>query len=629
MAAGGTISTVNVDEVKLDDHGALPDAVQPWLHSQHAVQPGLVQESESPAVDAKQVQLHDGETATGVAQQDDAGKPSTALPAGGQTAAQTKPIVSLRPEADQIVMVSNPNQAERSPKITEKSTSNTIMGPPESLEPATIYKLYRGSTGEIDGENHRVWVEFPALQLCWASYDQPAHMYNRFSLLDVARVDCDMSRVEIHVANEVASVESRLSQRASLSIGGCTGPLLEFGKALQQLLHSRDSEGRSGLEFIQKRLFQYLWFHQSSTQTEETLYEAQAVLAFNLEPKKGIEYVQSRLNKRTDEELGEWLAQMAAHKGGLDPTLLGNYFSRVDTLQVFRAFVRCLDFKESDIVVALRRLFDTFKPGGEGQVITRILEYFAEAYFLQWQSFQDTVEPKVAYGNSDSVFQVAVSLIMLNTGLHVAPKKVGKRAPGVAMTVEQYIENTRQLVSAEEAPEQAMRRWYDAVKELEISVEPLPRVAFSQLPVQPDIEGWLIAVLSAHVQHRYWAVLALQRMYLFADASEVEPGDAIDLKDVIVHCVVEDDAAKERFSNDLLRKNRGHLCQCFTARELEVGSLDFQDAEARAFEVCQKADKPTILQKLAKEKPRTRLALVAESPDLMEKWVSLISSGPY
>jgi len=393
---------------------------------------------------------------------------------------------------------------------------------------------------------------------------------------------------------------------------------------LQQLLHSRDSEGRTGLEFIQKRLFQYLWMHQGSARTEEALYEAQAVLAFNLEPKEGIAYVQSRLNKRTDEELGAWLAQMAAHKGGLDPTLLGNYFSRPQSLEVFRAFVSCLDFKGTDIVVALRTLFDTFKPGGEGQVITRILEYFAEAYFAQWQSFQDTIEPRVAYANSDSVFQVSVSLIMLNTGLHVAPKKVGKRAPGVAMTVEQYIENTRQLVSAEEAPEQAMRRWYDAVKELEISVEPLPRVAFSQLPVQPDIEGWLIAVLSAQTQHRYWAVLALQRMYLFSDANEVEPGDAIDLKDVNVHCVVENDAAKERFSNDLLRKSRGHLCACFTGRE---NRPDLQDAEARAFEVCQKADKPAILQKLAK--PRTRLALVAETPDLMEKWVSLISSGPY
>lgn len=603
MATGSTISTVNPEQVTLDDHES--PAV--------AVQPSAVQDEPS-TVDAAQVQLHDSVTQ------------ATAQPALQEV---------LEPQLQQHATT------EPSPKAGHMPSMPGVIGPPESLEPATIYKLYRGSTGEIDGDNHRAWVEFPALQLCWAGYDLPASpMYNRISLLDVARVECETfqreqgdeysswTRVDIYVENtDVASTsDQRLNSRAALSVTGRTGPLNEFGQALQQLVHSRDSEGRTGLEFIQRRLFQYLWKHQGSSRSEEAHYEAQAVLAFNLEPKEGIAYAKSRLNKRTDAELGEWLAQMAAHKGGLDPTLLGNYFSRRDTLEVFREFVRCLDFRGSDIVVALRRLFDTFKPGGEGQVITRILEYFAEAYFVQWQGNQDTTEPRVAYGNSDTVLQVAVSLIMLNTGLHVATRKVGKRAPGVAMTVEQYIENTRRLVSAEEAPEQAMRRWYDAVKELEISVEPLPRVAFSQLPVQPDIEGWLIAVLSAQTQHRYWAVLALQRMYLFSDANEVEPGDALDLKDVTVHVVAENDASKERFSNDLIRRSRGTICQCFASREYRQ---DLQEAELRAFEVCQNVpDKPAILQKLAKP-PRTRLALVAETPDLMEKWVSLISSGPY
>jgi len=287
-----------------------------------------------------------------------------------------------------------------------------------------------------------------------------------------------------------------------------------------------------------------------------------------------------------------------------------------------------LDFRSKDIVVALRKLFDTFKPGGEGQVITRILEYFAEAYFDQWHSSQDSCEPRVAYGNPDSVLQVAVSLIMLNTGLHVATKKVGKKTPGAAMTVEQYISNTRGVVTEAEVPEPALRVWYDAVRVEEISVEPLPRVAFSKLPVQPDIEGWLIAVLGSQTQHRFWAVLALQRMYLFSDASEVEPGDAIDLKDVAVKGVAEDAASKDRFSAALQRgSRRGHLCQCFSTRD-RPGIGDLQDAETRAFEVSQQAaDKPAILQKLSK--PRTHLALVAESPDLMEKWVNLIAAGPY
>jgi hypothetical protein len=286
-----------------------------------------------------------------------------------------------------------------------------------------------------------------------------------------------------------------------------------------------------------------------------------------------------------------------------------------------------LDFRCIDIVVALRKLFDTFKPGGEGQVITRILEYFAEAYFDQWLECRDETQPRVAYEKADSVCCVAVSLIMLNTGLHVATKKVGKRAPSAAMTVEQYIANTRGVVPDAEVPEQALRVWYDAVKDDEISVEPLPRAAFSKLPVQPDIEGWLIAVLGSQTQQRCWAVLALQRMYLFSDANEVEPADAIDLKDVTVRCVAEDGPSKERFSADLQRSSRGKLCQCFPPRDTSTFG-DLQDAETRAFEVCQQgADKPAMLQKLSK--PRTRLALVAETADLMEKWVGLIAAGPY
>jgi len=321
---------------------------------------------------------------------------------------------------------------------------------------------------------------------------------------------------------------------------------------------------------------------------------------------------------------------MSTLKGGLDPTMLGSYFSRRDTLEVFKSFVRCLDFKDHDIVAAMRKLFDTFKPGGEGQVITRILELFAEAYFIQWQSHKESTLPRTEFANSDSVLSVAVSLIMLNTGLHVAPKKnPGKRIVGAAMTVEEYIDNTRRIVEADEVPEEALRSWYDAVRLDEISVEPLPRVAFSNLPVQPDIEGWLVAILSSHVQRRYWAVLALQRLYLFSDANDVEPADAIDLKDATVDSIASNRACRERFMKDL--HSSKSKCLCFTRND---GRADLVDAEARAFEVS----RPTaamsgaaILEKLSKplRKPRTRIPLVAESPDLMEKWVNLISSGPY
>lgn len=547
------------------------------------------------------------------------------------------PQVQITPDQVQVECIPSPQAADCEP---------SILGPPESVEPSSIYKLYRGAAGEVHGQSARVWVEFPALQLCWAGYDLPARILDRASLLDlstcrcskgVSREEADVFRVDIFglaepdrggqeaPINASEPLAAPGEHRPVLAVAGPSEALREFAEALQQLLRSRETEGRRGLEFIQKRLFQYLWRHQGNSFSEQALYEAQAVLAFNLDPKEGVAYLRGKLGKGTDAEVGEWLAQMSTLKGGLDPTMLGAYFSRRDTGEVFKAFVHCLDFSSMDIVVAVRRLFDTFKPGGEGQVITRILESFAEAYFLQWAKSKDSTTPLTAYNNSDSVLQVAVSLIMLNTGLHLAPRKVGKQKASLSiMTVEAYIENTRLVVGPEQVPDEALTLWYEAVKQVEISVEPLPRVAFSKLPVQPDIEGWLIAVLSSQLQKRYWAVLALQRMYLFSDTSEVEPADAIDLKDAVVCSVTDDKACKERFVSDLHSHKTG--CLCFGRN----GRTELIDAETRAFEVRQlpSAGEPAILKKSA-AKPRTRLALVAESPDLAEKWVHLISTGPY
>lgn len=551
---------------------------------------------------------------------------------------------------------------------TVSASPPAIIGPPESIEPSAIYKLYRGTIGEIHGQQHRVWAEFPALQLCWAGFNLPATAYDRVSLLDLAGCECEtfnrgsaeFVRVELYqkAGGDVPAQSSaahaeppRAESSAGLAhaaagrlpvvtlVGSRDAALQEFVEALQQLLNSRESEGEQGLKFIQRRLFQYLWRNQGIRRTERALYEAQAVLAFNMDPKDGVVYLRGKLGKSTDDEVGEWLARMSAQTGGLDPTMLGGYFSRRDTHQVFKAFVSCLDFHGKDIVAALRQLFDTFKPGGEGQVITRILELWSEAYFSHWQGQGAAVVPKTAYKDADSVFQVAVSLIMLNTDLHIARKKTSVKRP--PMSLHEYIENVRRLVVSEEVPDEALTVWYEKVKETEISLEPLiHRASFSELPVQPDIEGWLIAVIEPRMMRRYWAVLALQRMYLFSDASEVEPSDAIDLRDARVLSVVDDAASRERMVADLRAPRGLWPCPCLAPSATLPKSAcrggckePMLDIEDRAFEVCQPAtSEPAILERTSGVlhiKPRARLVLVAESPELMEKWVSLISSGPF
>mmetsp|Transcript_43330 Transcript_43330/g.92759 ORF Transcript_43330/g.92759 Transcript_43330/m.92759 type:complete len:610 (-) Transcript_43330:78-1907(-) len=567
------------------------------------------------------------------------------------------------------------------------SSSSLAFGPPEGLKPAVIYRMYRGATGTCGGVPHRCWVNFSSSQLCWAPFDREAREEDRVSLREISRCSwssqsgseksptpsfeschslnsscSDLSGATngaIGVATRREGLESSsdnpvrvsvfaprgrsetsrsnlLGEVEVLQMVGSASELVGFASSLQQLIDNRDEEGPQGLDFIQKRLFQYLWKHQGESKTELALFEAQAVLAFNLEPKAGVAYIRSRLNKTSDEDLGRWLAEMSTQKGALDPTMLGNYFSRKDTLEVFRAFVHCFHFESLDLLAAIRTLFDAFKPGGEGQVITRILELFSEAYFAKQPEVSKTsVSASSAhFKDADSVLSVAVSLIMLNTTLHVASRKLGKQAAQSAyMALHEYVRMVRDAVGADQVPDAVLARWYSAIKDSEISIQPLGRASFSKLPVQPDIEGWLVLALSPSDQKRYWAVLALQRLYLFADADDVEPFETLDLKDKRVHPVTADAKSRSSFAMDLQGKRC--LIGCVptptaSARRSRgiVGSLVAEEAMARAFEVKSCNNSP-VRDATRSMKSRQRVALVAESSDLMSRWVNLITSGPY
>jgi len=547
-----------------------------------------------------------------------------------------------------------------------RAPSEAVVGPPVSLDPAAIYTLYRGVTGREDGQAHRVWIEFPAAQLCWARYDLPARVADRLRLTHLSHCrlgawdegqwppqlilqiyetgDADQSG-----CNSCASSirerprqqrECDLQARRVLQVVGPSNTLQEFAEALGRLIKCRNEEGHSVLDFIQRRLFQYLWVRQGCLRSEEEMLEAQAVLAFNIHPKEGVAYLRSKLFKSSDAVIGDWLADMSSNKGGIDPTILGNYFSRPDTVDITQNFISRLDFQGLDILQALRKLFDYFKPGGESQVFYRILEFFAVTYLGQWQMHASEVLPKVAYKSSDSVLQISFSLIMLNTGLHVYSRKATSRdarcAPcrgrpqkraAVMSTVEDYIHSARSVVVPEEVPEEALRFWYKEVSECEISLEPLPRVPFSTLPVMPDIEGWLTVVLGPRARRRTWAVLALQRLYLFSDRSEdLEPTDVIDLKDMTICSIAHSAVSRERLRKEL------HLGGMCLGACLAAVPDDLPEIVVRGFELRRQGARENIVKsviQLKHSKPLANLVLAAETPDLMDRWVGLISSGPH
>jgi len=123
-----------------------------------------------------------------------------------------------------------------------------------------------------------------------------------------------------------------------------------------------------------------------------------------------------------------------------------------------------MDFGGCDLVAALRKLFDNFKPTGEGQVVSRILEHFAEAYFAQWKHSREEQQdlpndaPQAAFKDADSVLQISVSLIMLNTDLHNEALQQRR------MTAEEFVENLAELNDGSNFPESLLKEVYVAIK---------------------------------------------------------------------------------------------------------------------------------------------------------------------
>jgi hypothetical protein len=92
-------------------------------------------------------------------------------------------------------------------------------------------------------------------------------------------------------------------------------------------------------------------------------------------------------------------------------------------------------------------------------------------------------------------------------------------------------------------------------------------------------------VLDSQTQIRYWAVLALQRLYLLTDdGGDAEPEEAIDLKTVHAVAAAEDAKARRRFHADFTGKTS--LINFFAHAQSDFAKGLFA-TDSRAFEVQQ------------------------------------------
>ncbi|EDW13486.1 brefeldin A-inhibited guanine nucleotide-exchange protein 1 [Drosophila mojavensis] len=178
---------------------------------------------------------------------------------------------------------------------------------------------------------------------------------------------------------------------------------------------------------------------------------------FNRKPQKGVQFLQEKqLLGSSPTDIARWLHD----DDRLDKTVIGNYLGENDdhSKEVMCAYIDAFDFRQLEVVAALRILLEEFRLPGEAQKIDRLMEKFASRYCEcnpQNQLFQ----------SADTVYVLAFSIIMLTTDLH-SPQVKHK------MTKEQYIKMNRGISdSKDDLPEEYLSSIYDEIAEHEIKMK--------------------------------------------------------------------------------------------------------------------------------------------------------------
>jgi brefeldin A-inhibited guanine nucleotide-exchange protein len=177
------------------------------------------------------------------------------------------------------------------------------------------------------------------------------------------------------------------------------------------------------------------------------------ILKFNLSPKKGLAYLVS---------LGhlEMTAKSVAHffrqyQDRLDKTVVGEYLGREREyeqgfcIKVLNEYVDSMEFTSMKFDEAIRFFLSGFRLPGEAQKIDRLMEKFAERFYLQ--NRQD-------FASADMAFILAFSTIMLQTNLHNPAIKDDKR-----MTKEQFIKQNKGITPDGELSDELLSEIYDRI----------------------------------------------------------------------------------------------------------------------------------------------------------------------
>eukprot|EP00523_Entomoneis_sp_CCMP467_P002037 CAMPEP_0168755206 /NCGR_PEP_ID=MMETSP0724-20121128/19935_1 /TAXON_ID=265536 /ORGANISM="Amphiprora sp., Strain CCMP467" /LENGTH=1976 /DNA_ID=CAMNT_0008803785 /DNA_START=458 /DNA_END=6388 /DNA_ORIENTATION=- len=165
-------------------------------------------------------------------------------------------------------------------------------------------------------------------------------------------------------------------------------------------------------------------------------------------------------------ENAKGVAQILYMASNLDKAKVGEYLSKGPeedypfNTKVRQFFISMFDFTEMGFAAALRLFLSKFRLPGEAQCIDRFMEGFANELYRQ-QGGDNSF-----FKNSDAVYVLSFSTIMLNTDLHNPMINDENR-----MTKQQFINNNRGINGGEDFPPEYLSLLYDQIKEQQIQVQ--------------------------------------------------------------------------------------------------------------------------------------------------------------
>ncbi|EMD44498.1 guanyl-nucleotide exchange factor, putative [Entamoeba histolytica HM-3:IMSS] len=138
---------------------------------------------------------------------------------------------------------------------------------------------------------------------------------------------------------------------------------------------------------------------------------------FKNKPNDGVAYmIKTDLCSNSPDSIAQFLMRLE----GIDKTALGKYLTSNKDLnkEVFKEYMKLIDFTGLNIDEALRTMFNLFVMPGEGQVVDRVIEMFSIRY-------AECMNEKINELNitSNQIYFLATTIIFLSTETHNANVK--------------------------------------------------------------------------------------------------------------------------------------------------------------------------------------------------------------